>query len=63
MTITPDQAAHLYNLGRKMRDAQKAYFSTRTQYNLRVSKDYERQFDRLLNECAEEAREKQGSLL
>ena len=59
--ITKDQATQLLTLGGKMRDAQKTYFRTRSQTDLRCSKDYERRFDDLLKECADVV--KQGSLL
>jgi hypothetical protein len=40
---------------REMRAAQKAYFKTYSYTNLRSSKDLERRFDAILQECAEGA--------
>jgi len=60
MTPTQDQAARLYDTGRKMREAQRVYFGIRSSEALRTSKELERQFDALLKECREK---EQGRLL
>lgn len=46
----------------KMRTAQTCYFKTRSQYDLRCARDYERRVDAELNRRAKEKRSAQGTL-
>lgn len=61
MSITAEQAKKMYAAGRDMRRAQKVYFSMRTDHNLKVAKDYECRFDKILDDC--ERHLTQGSLI
>jgi hypothetical protein len=40
------------NLGRTCRDAQRRYLQSRSHHDKRVMRDWERRFDRALEECA-----------
>jgi hypothetical protein len=50
MNITQQQAHELYEIGSKMRKAQRIYFLTRSYKALDESKDYERRFDAILEQ-------------
>jgi hypothetical protein len=51
--ISRKNAQALYDLGLKMREAQRQYFKIRDKAALRVSRHYERLFDAALKACAE----------
>ncbi len=44
-------ANRLYSVGKRMRDAQKAYFTFRSPEHLKAAKAVEAEFDAVLNDC------------
>ena len=47
------KANRLLQAGKDMRKAQKAYFNNRNNTNLRIAKDAERHFDKVLHDCSQ----------
>ena len=56
------QATRLLQAGKDMRKAQNTYFKNKSYSNLRIAKDAERNFDKLLQECSQSG-EQQMQLL
>lgn len=47
------QANRLLQAGKDMRKAQNAYFKFKSNTNLRIAREQERAFDKLLQECSQ----------
>lgn len=51
------------DLVRKMREAQKSFFKSKTHHDLRCARDYERRVDEALRRMPQESVQKQASLI
>lgn len=61
--MNKEQANRLLQAGKDMRAAQKKYFRTRAYSDLRVSKELETNFDKLLQECSQSREQQQMRLM